>query len=217
MEKRYGLRVVSVAIVSVLFFAQSMDAYAWQMRRDDHRKPVRHYPSRGNYEFWLGAAVTSLILGGTKYYYSKGVYYRKNLYGYIVVNPPCGAVVSTIPQYYEPIVMGGVTYYTSDGIYYRREPYGYVVIEEPKKAVLNKLPSATVCQPSSPLVVSKVIPKVPAGVGEKTFTINVPNGSGDGYTGVTLRESEHGYIGPQGEFYSEFPSVDQLKAMYGKK
>jgi len=47
------------------------------------------------------------------------------------------------------------------------------------------------------------------------FTVNVPNSSG-GYTAVLIKRSGNGYIGPQGEFYPEFPKVSLLKLMYGK-
>jgi len=47
------------------------------------------------------------------------------------------------------------------------------------------------------------------------ITINIPNNKG-GYTAVTLKKSGNGFIGPQGEFYPEFPTVVQLKVIYGK-
>ena len=48
-----------------------------------------------------------------------------------------------------------------------------------------------------------------------TVTVNVPNSSG-GYTSVVLKRSGNGYVGPQGEYYDQVPSTDQLQAMYGK-
>ena len=52
-------------------------------------------------------------------------------------------------------------------------------------------------------------------VNNDSFTINIPNNKG-GYTAVVLKRSGNGYVGPQGEFYADFPKVDQLQAMYGK-
>jgi len=49
-----------------------------------------------------------------------------------------------------------------------------------------------------------------------TVTVNVPNSSGVGYTSVVLRRSGNGYVGPQGEYYQEIPSTEQLQAMYSK-
>lgn len=52
-------------------------------------------------------------------------------------------------------------------------------------------------------------------VEDDAFTINIPNSAG-GYTGVLLKRSGKGFIGPQGEFYPIFPRVAQLKVMYGQ-
>ncbi|MDE2028008.1 MAG: hypothetical protein KGK03_03420 [Candidatus Omnitrophica bacterium] len=46
-----------------------------------------------------------------------------------------------------------------------------------------------------------------------TVTIGIPNNSG-GYTNIRLQVVPNGYIGPQGEFYPQFPSLIQLQAIY---
>ena len=71
--------------------------------------------------------------------------------------------------------------------------------------VVNQAPSV------SPAIIT------PAATGDVTdsITINIPNDKG-GYTAVTLKKSGNGYIGPQGEFYPEFPKVYKLKVIYGK-
>jgi hypothetical protein len=52
-------------------------------------------------------------------------------------------------------------------------------------------------------------------VADDVITLNIPNDKG-GYTAVVIKRSGNGFIGPQGEFYSDFPKVSQLKIMYGK-
>jgi hypothetical protein len=47
------------------------------------------------------------------------------------------------------------------------------------------------------------------------ITLNIPNAAG-GYTSVMIKSSGKGFIGPQGEFYPEFPRVSALKVIYGK-
>jgi hypothetical protein len=47
-----------------------------------------------------------------------------------------------------------------------------------------------------------------------SFTVNVPNAQG-GYTAIVIKQSGDGYVGPQGEYYSSFPSVTQLQNVYG--
>jgi hypothetical protein len=49
-----------------------------------------------------------------------------------------------------------------------------------------------------------------------SYTINVPNSHG-GYTAIIIKKSGGGYVGLQGEYYSEFPRVSQLRAVYGIK
>jgi hypothetical protein len=57
---------------------------------------------------------------------------------------------------------------------------------------------------------------IPAGaVGQNEFTVNIPNKNG-GYTAVIIKRSGNGYVGPQGEYYPQFPKVSQLQVMYGK-
>ena len=49
--------------------------------------------------------------------------------------------------------------------------------------------------------------------GYDDFTVNVPNGQG-GYTALVIKKSGDGYVGPQGEYYPQFPSVAQLQGIY---
>jgi len=57
---------------------------------------------------------------------------------------------------------------------------------------------------------------VPAPVSpDGTVTINIPNSDGS-YTVVKLVKHDDGYTGPQGEYYSGHPTVEQLKVLYGK-
>ena len=71
-----------------------------------------------------------------------------------------------------------------------------VVVEQPAPVVVNQAPPTTTYAGDS-------------------VTVNVPNSSG-GYTAVVLKRSGNGYLGPQGEYYDQVPSVGQLQAMYGK-
>lgn len=48
-----------------------------------------------------------------------------------------------------------------------------------------------------------------------TVRIQVPRKSGEGAVEVELKKHEHGYLGPQGELYSQLPSADQLAELYG--
>jgi len=51
----------------------------------------------------------------------------------------------------------------------------------------------------------------------EAFTVNIPDSNG-GYAPVVIKKAAGGgFTGPQGEGYAEFPSVEQLKALYGSK
>lgn len=49
---------------------------------------------------------------------------------------------------------------------------------------------------------------------EAEVRIKVLRKSGEGSVEVILRRHEQGYLGPQGEFYPELPSAEQLREMY---
>ncbi len=128
--------------------------------------------------------------GGARYYYDDGVYYDYVGGNYEVVAPPIGAVISTVPSDFQPVVINGLTYYTDNGTYYVHTSNGYKVVSPPLQA-----PSLVDTQ--------------------NIFTVNVPNAAG-GYTTVTIKKSGNGFVGPQGEFYPQFPDVSQLRNIYGK-
>jgi len=149
---------------------------------------------------WHGRSYVGVNLG-----YWPGFYYGYNPYYYpYYADPyyyPGYAVVSS--SSYQPVVVNGVTYYVNNGVYYIYTQYGYQAVVPPAGA-------------SAPVVQATTVMAAPASSStDDTFTINIPNDKG-GYSSVLLKRSGNGFVGPQGEFYSEFPKVAQLKLMYGK-
>jgi hypothetical protein len=68
----------------------------------------------------------------------------------------------------------------------------------------------------APVVVAQPAPVVPSTTySGDSVTVNVPNSNG-GYTAVVLKRSGNGFVGPQGEYYDQVPSTEQLQAMYGR-
>ncbi|MFH1245481.1 MAG: DUF6515 family protein [Candidatus Omnitrophota bacterium] len=182
-----------------------------------------------SYKFWL-AVVFSLIIaaqftpdafarpgigrphGGREnivfrhegYRYHNGRFYRPAWFGLfeIAVNiPPIGTIITVLPSSHKTIIARGVTYYYYDNIYFTACPYGYIVVPAP-------LENENVV-----IAFSAAVP--PQKVSGETLTINVPNTNGS-YTAVALVKQKDGYIGPQGEYYPEHPTIDQLKVLYGK-
>ena len=138
---------------------------------------------------------------GSRYHYRDGRFYRPWFFGYSVVAPPIGAVVTVLPDGYSTCVVGGSLYYCYADTYYTPYPGGYVVVQPPADSGQSNASTSTVAQPQTPT--------------GATVIINVPNSSG-GYTAVRLIKKDVGYVGPQGEFYPDYPTVDQLKVLYGK-
>jgi hypothetical protein len=139
--------------------------------------------------------------GGVRYYYCDGYYYRHDRADYIVVEPPVGTVLTSVPITYQPVAVNGTTYYTNNGVYYIYTSSGYQVVPPP--VAVQAAPPAPAPQVAT------------TETDDGTYTINIPNDKG-GYTSVIIKRSGNGFVGPQGEFYANFPKVSQLKTMYGK-
>lgn len=130
-------------------------------------------------------------------------YYRPATYTYIFETAPFGSIVYAIPAGCRQYVVNGTAYFEYFGTYYVPVAGGYQVVPPP-----------AVYQPAAIVAAPTVITPVSATTnGQETFTVNVPDSRG-GYTAVNLRRSGSGFTGPQGEFYSEFPKIDQLRVMY---
>lgn len=60
-------------------------------------------------------------------------------------------------------------------------------------------------------------PQAPAEANDAVIRVHVKNKSGDGFVEIELKRHEQGYLGPQGEFYPEMPSAEQLTEVYGSE
>lgn len=140
--------------------------------------------------------------GGGHHYYREGRWYRHGWLWFdtTVTTLAIGALVDNLPPRHTTVVYNRTPYYYCDGYYYRPYSYGgYVVVSPPVVA--------------QPVVVAEQ-PKIAAVQAPDIITINIPNSRG-AYMPVMLRRSGNGYIGPQGEYYSRHPTVEQLKILYG--
>ena len=176
----------------------------WREREREHRFFYYHdHPQYGYHMHFLPAGAYVIWAGGTRYYYYDGLYYAYVGDGdYVLVNPPMGAFVNVIPPDFQPVSINGRIYYTNNGVYYiLTEHHGYKVVPQP--VVYTEPPPVVMSQPEQVIVTAQA----PAPVyGQDTFPINIPNGNGS-YTTVVIKKSGNGYVGPQGEFYAQFPTV----------
>lgn len=201
---RNQLSMPLVFLVSIFLIYPKASLADWRGGHEGrHFYRWHDHPHFGIHVDVLPDTYFTLWVGGARYYYYDGLYYNRINNGYVITPPPVGAVVSTIPADFQPVIINGMTYYTNNGVYYVYTPNGYQAVPQP---VVQSVP--IMVQPApTPVTVT-------TDTGE-SFTVNIPNSQG-GYTAVVIKRSGKGFVGPQGEFYSEFPKVSQLKAMYGK-
>ncbi|MFA6599913.1 MAG: DUF6515 family protein [Candidatus Omnitrophota bacterium] len=184
----------------------------------------------------LPPGYVSLMAGSLALLYCEGLFYRYTPAGYAVVTPPMGAVVPALPPGYTMVVANGTPYYYYGYTYYAPAPGGYAVVGPPAvTAFPAPIPTTTVVAPvtqtvmaaapvmQQPVAVASTAPIRPALYPSKeeelnrdVYEIYIPNGNGS-FTQVTLRKTEKGFLGPQGEFYEDHPTIDQLRERYAKK
>ena len=120
------------------------------------------------------------------------------------------ALLNAAYQYPPYYYMNGVPYYYGNP-YYVAAPVGYVGVAQPPVAYVPA--SAPVAAPyATPSSATSPQPPAAASVND-SFDIHIPNGNGS-FTLVTLQKTEKGFLGPQGEFYADHPTEDQLRERY---
>ena len=96
----------------------------------------RYYPPRGSVYRTLPDGYRPYYRGGSRFYFSGGIWYAPRGPGFVVVAPPPGLVISVLPPYYSTVWFGGVPYYYADNVYYSWQPdqNGYAVVDPPDNA-----------------------------------------------------------------------------------
>jgi len=206
MKRGKMIPMLVICGVTLVLLGQTTDAYAWHRKWKKHHSYHSQYNNHynhnghGNLYVSLPFGYITLRVGGLKYQYNNGDYYRRSRHGYVLVPAPIGACISHLPFGARTKYVNGKRYHHHNGIYYKHTHEGYVVVEEPVEYYAYE---------------GKVKNKKHYDFEEISFTINIPNNHG-GYSEVSLKRTKDGFIGPQGEFYSEFPKVAHLKVMYAK-
>ena len=198
-SKSYRLLFLTLTLSAFCLF-QPQNSFAQPPRgHDGHSSPrPAYYPAypRPYYHRDLPWGCRPLRVADALYYYLEGTFYQPTPSGYVIVGAPRGAVITALPERHKVIVYDNTDYYYYNSAYYVKELQGYTVVTPP------------------PSVVSSNAPAVEAP--EKTVVVTVPNPNGS-YIPVTLQKYSDGYVGPNGEFYPDYPTIDQLKAMYAKQ
>lgn len=100
----------------------------------------RSYPARGQMFRELPRDRRMVLHGGSRYYFSGGVWYRPQGSRFAVIVPPVGLFVPFLPPYYSTIWLRGVPYYYANDIYYANRGDGYVVVDPPREEVSQTPP-----------------------------------------------------------------------------
>jgi hypothetical protein len=116
---QYKRVLLILPVLSLIFFNQPRQAYAWFFGID----LGNHHDRHGEY--------SEVVVGGDRYYYNDGIYYRGAPGNYAVVQAPVGAVIYTTPPDFEQVNIDGGIYFRSHDVYYRPEGHGYRVVERP--------------------------------------------------------------------------------------
>jgi hypothetical protein len=183
-------KVLVVMVLCLSFALSASAAYAWGGGRYYHRGG-RWY--RDDW-FWFGAGVTALTIG---------------------------AYVNSLPYGYNTVMVGGVPYYYYNGNYFATGQGGYVVVAPPMAVPMAPAaPSGyVVTEPGKVPVAAAAAPAtttIPGNAVNSNFEVRIPNDNGS-FTLVALKQTEKGFLGPQGEFYADHPTQEQLKDRYVKK
>jgi hypothetical protein len=135
MMFRKGIWIVFLAAcLTSVYGSVSEEAFA-------DRKPKVHH-RRSRVIRTLPPGHRTVTVAKKKYFYRKGVYYRKGPRGFAVVSAPLGAQIASLPPGYTRVRARGGVYYYRNGGYYRHYPRRrtYVVVAAPIGAVVPILP-----------------------------------------------------------------------------
>lgn len=101
----------------------------------------------------IGSSVASLprshdiiMVDGTPYYYSNGVYMIRQTpaSSYTLVPPPPGAIVNYLPNNCAPVYLGSQVYQDCNGAFYQQTDQGWRVIQPPAGIHICHIPSGAV-------------------------------------------------------------------------
>ena len=109
---------------------------------DSRYQHNRSYPSRGQSVRAIPRDHRAVIHDHSRYYSSRGVWYRHHDGRYFVIAPPIGLFVPLLPLFYTTLWFNGIPYYYANETYYTQTPGGYVVVEPPQ-GELSETPPGT--------------------------------------------------------------------------
>lgn len=100
--------------------------------RDHYRpRPVKHVVH------YIPSRHAVILHGHERYHYYSGRYYRPWNSGFILVRPPLGLIVMSLPIGHRVFISAGIPYFVFGDVYYRQVPMGYQVVEPIRDPAVN--------------------------------------------------------------------------------
>jgi Family of unknown function (DUF6515) len=145
---RAAMRLFSLLSATVLVaclnptyvYAQGGEERRAEEQAEPYRKhhDMRHghdhiYPDRGAIVRDLPHGTTVVNYAGVSYRFHDGVWFEPRGPAFVVVEPPIGLLVPTLPSFATPVTRGKETYLYVNNVYYQARPElgGYEVVNEP--------------------------------------------------------------------------------------
>lgn len=73
----------------------------------------------------------SRVVDRSDYYFYDGYFYRPYQSGYVIVDSPIGAIVTSLPRLHHRVTWRGAPYFVVGNTFYRQHPRGYIVVNNP--------------------------------------------------------------------------------------
>lgn len=118
--------------------------------RAKRRKPVakatwrfyRNQPKRGAVVASIATTALKINYSQKLYRYHKGIWYRPQGNQFLVVNPPLGIRITTLPPGYRKVAFGPRIYFYYHGVFYTKsvDKSEYTVVAPPAGAEVDELP-----------------------------------------------------------------------------
>lgn len=204
--------VIPIFLLAVLIFSPKAEAGSGcRLDRGDHHGHYhgRHY-RRHSYDhsgiLYSGKNFTISIGGHLCNYCGKRSCRGHHRQERIIYREPRPIIITSIPYGCRKVRVDGRHYYTYNDTYYIEVAGGYQIVDRPHGRYSDDDRDRDDDNEDYRHRQNR---------GGDGLTVNIPNRNG-GYTAVTLKRSGSGYTGPQGEYYSDFPKVEQLREMYEK-
>jgi hypothetical protein len=118
------------------------------------------YPDRGTLVRELPRGASVLNFAGSSYWFCEGVWFEPRGAAFVVIAPPIGLLVPTLPTFATAIVSAGHALLYANDTYYRPRPElgGYEVVNDPEEPTVDNAATARArAEPPPPLAAAAAV------------------------------------------------------------